>query len=190
MSKLKVVKVDPLELSPHLTWAISGLLQISLKEFSVYVDEKENIMYVNKNLKIPKKDMDRLIEIATSTDIWLTDEQYEFLDYVYEHYGSSACSAVRRSHDSRKEKALKEKAEQQMKVISPIIEEELLRTDIDEMVLYEAYKAGSNSGRKSRYKLVGYDYNYTFMLGYLIGMGRVSADGVITIYNEEGEVVT
>lgn len=187
MSKMKVVKIDPLELSPHLTWAISGLLQISLKDFSIFVDEKENTMYINKNLKFPKKDIDRLIEIATSTDIWLTDEQYEFLDYVYEHYGSSACSAIRRSHDARKENSLKEKAKQQMNAIAPIIEKELQHTDIDEMVLYEAYKAGSNSGRKSRYKLVGYDYNYTFMLGYLIGMGKVSADGVVTIYEEESE---
>ena len=57
MDKMKIVKVDPLEVPSTLVWYMAGLLQAPLKDFVVYVDEKENILYVNKTKKIPKKDI-------------------------------------------------------------------------------------------------------------------------------------
>ena len=185
MDKMKIVKVDPLELSPHLTWCISGMLRISLKDFSVYVDEKENTMYLNKNMKIPKKDIDRLVEIATWEDIYFTDEQFDFLDEVCEKYGYSACKTITQSHDEKKKEVLKKEAEELAASIAPKILEEKKKVSINEMLIYYIRQEGDKNGTRTVYNMISQDSVYTFMLGYLAGAGKISTKGILSVDFEE-----
>ena len=187
MSKMKIIKIDPLELSPHLTWAISGLLQISLKDFVVFVDDKNNTMYVDKTRKIPKKDIDGFLSIATHPETCLTDKQLDFLDYVYKEYGFAACKALERSYSDKRESMLKQKAEQLSKTIAPEINKELNRATPDEMLVYYIIQQGRKLDKKTYYNMVGYGDIYNFMLGYLVGTGKISTAGVIDIDEEESE---
>lgn len=181
MDKLKVIKIDPLEMSPTLTWAVSGLLQVSLKDFVVYVDEKENVLYVNKTKKIPKKDIDRFVELATWEEICYTEEQCVFLDYLYKQYGSSAYRAIYRSHDTKKEEKMKRDAKELAKSITPIIEQERDNIYPDEFLIYYIRQAADKHGKRTTYNMVSYDSIYTFMLGYLTGTGKIPPEGVVDI---------
>lgn len=185
MDKMKIIKIDPLELSSHLTWCISGSLQISLKDFSVYVDEKENTMYLNKNIKMPKKDIDRLVEIATWEDIYFTDEQFDFLDEVYKKYGESACRTITRSHDEKKKAVLKREAEELAASLAPIILEEKKKVSLNEMLVYYIRQEGGKNGARTVYNMISQDSVYTFMLGYLAGAGKISTKGILSVNFEE-----
>lgn len=188
MDKMKIVKVDPLELSPHLTWCISGMLHISLKDFSVYVDEKENTMYLNKNINIPKKDIDRLVEIATWEDIYFTDAQFDFLDEVCEKYGYSACQTVTQSHDEKKKAVLKKEAEELAASIAPKILEKKKKVSVNEMMIYYIRQEGNKNNTRTLYNMVSQDSIYTFLLGYLAGTGEISTKGILSVdFEEESE---
>lgn len=193
MSKIKVVKVDPLEISSTLVWHIAGLLQAPLKDFVIYIDDKENIMYVNKTKKIPKKDIDGFVEVIMFPYYWVGDYETgkgDFLDYVYDTYGWPACKALHDSHGYRIKTSLYNQAEQLSETITPIIEEELRRTNVNEMLLYHISQHGRAKDRKTHYNMVSYNDNYIFMLGFLAGAGKIAADGVFSIeedFDEESE---
>lgn len=181
MDKMKILKVDPLEISSTLVWYISGLLQAPLKDFVVYVDEKENILYVNKTKKIPKKDIDKIVEMAMCEDYFYTKEQAAFLDYVYKQYGSSAYKAISRSHDTKRINKMKRDAEELAKNIMPIIDRERDNIYPDEFLIYYVRQAADERGRRTAYNMVSYDSIYTFMLGYLAGTGKIPQEGVYDI---------
>lgn len=181
MDKIKIAKVDPLEASSTLVWYISGLLQAPLKDFVVFVDEKENILYVNKTKKIPKKDIDKIAEMVMCEDYYYTKEQAAFLEYVYKQYGSSAYRAISRSHDTKRIDKMKRDAEELAKSITPIIEQERDNIYPDEFLIYYIRQAADKHGGRTAYNMVSYDSIYTFMLGYLAGTGKIPPEGVVDI---------
>lgn len=181
MDKIKIAKVDPLEASSTLVWYISGLLQVPLKDFVVFVDEKENILYVNKTKKIPKKDVDKIAEMVMCEDFCYTEEQSAFLDYVYKQYGFSAYKAISRSRDTKRIDKMKRDAEELAKSITPIIEQERDNIYPDEFLIYYIRQAADKHGGKTAYNMVSYDSIYTFMLGYLAGTGKIPPEGVVDI---------
>ena len=190
MSEIKVIKIDPLELSPHITWCISGLLRISLKDFVVYADDSENIIYINETKNIPQKDIDKIVELATCEDVYFNEEHLGFLDYIYKQYGNSAYQAIRHFHDARAEARLKQQAEQLAATIAPAIYEELNYISPNEMLVYYIGHEGDKLNEKTYYNMVGYNKMYIFMLGYLAGAGKINANEVLTIeenFDEEGD---
>ena len=71
LEEIKVIKVNPLELPSDVVWSISGKYHIALKEFVVYADKKENILYINEN--VPGEDIARFIEIVKFPHYWVDD---------------------------------------------------------------------------------------------------------------------
>lgn len=187
MDAIKIAKVDPLEIPSTLVWYISGLLQAPLKDFVVYVDEKENIMYVNKTKKIPKKDIDKIAEMVMCEDYCYTEEQSDFLDYVYNQYGSSAYRAISRSHDTKRIGKMKRDAEELSKSIIPIIKKERDNVYPDEFLIYYIEQEADKHGGRTAYNMVNRSSLYTFMLGYLAGVGKIPTDGVVEFDEAESE---
>lgn len=181
MSELEVIRVEPLEIPADIVWQISGRQHIALKDFYVYVHEKENKMYVNKS--VPEKDIEKMIEVATYPGRYILDDETEmgqFMEYVYEKYGYAAYDALFEYHRHKKEKEDDQRAKEQLQEVLPLIEEimnsEHPAINYNESLIYEVLKKGRDKKGKTVRNLIGYDEIYVFYLGCLVGMGKVDTD--------------
>ena len=179
---IEVVRVEPLEIPADIVWQICAKQKIALKDFYVYVQEKENKMYVNKS--IPKKDIKKMIEVMTSPAKYIADdddsETGKFLDYVYEKYGFAAYYSLVEYHQHKREQEEDQRAEDQLQEVLPLIEEivtsEFPAIHYNESLIYEVWKKGGDRKGKTVRNKIGYDDVYVFYLGCLVGMGKVNAD--------------
>lgn len=188
---VEVIRVDPLEIPADIVWRISGTQHIALKDFYVYVQEKENKMYVNKS--VPKKDIKKMIEVMTSSVEYITDDDTEigqFMEYVYKKYGFAAYNSLFEYHRHKKEQEEDQRAKDQLQEVLPLIEEivtsEFPAIHYNESLIYEVLKKGGERGGKTVRNLIGYDKIYVFYLGCLVGMGKVNADYSL---DESGNVI-
>lgn len=182
MNELEVIKVKPLELPKEIVWSFSAMNCVSsMKDFIVYVCDKENKMYVNSS--VPQKDIKKFIEVITFPDYWVDDEDGgmgAFLEYVYKTYGFPAYITLIDSHKWRLDREEERKAKEKAGAIKPLLDEiansEHPAVNYNEKLIYEIKEAGSNCGMKTSSAKIGYDDIYIFYLGYLVGSGVVNTD--------------
>lgn len=182
MRELEVIKVEPLELPKEIVWHFSAKRCVSsMKDFVVYVCDKENKMYVNSS--VPQKDIEKFVEVVTFPNYWVDDENGgmgEFLDYVYHTYGYPAYEALIDSHTWRTDKEAERKAKEKAGAIKPLLDKiaksERSAINYDAKLIYEIKEAGSNCGMKTGKAKIGYGDIYIFYLGYLVGSGVVNSD--------------
>ena len=180
MNELEVIRVEPLEIPADIVWQIIGTQHIALKDFYVYVQEKENKMYVNKS--VPKKDIEKFIEVMEFPGQYIDDDTEigHTANYIYEKYGFAAWDSLFEYHRYKKEQEDDQRAKDQSQEVLPLIEG-ITESDhpaihYSESLIYEVSKKGRDSKRKTARNLIGYDDVYVFYLGCLVGMGKVSAD--------------
>lgn len=182
MNKIEVIKAEPLELPKEIIWHFSAKSHVSsLKDFIVYVCDKESKMYVNPS--VPQKDIEKFIEVITFPEHWVDDENGgmgEFLDYVYKTYGYPAYETLIDSHSWRLNKEEERKAKEKADIIKPLLDEiaksEHPAINYNAKLIYEIKEAGSNCGMKTSRAKIGYGDIYIFYLGYLAGSGIVNTD--------------
>lgn len=186
-SKIKVVKIDPLEATPDIIWRIAGQQPNALKDFVLYMDEKGNTLYVNKTKNIPQNDIDKFIWFIEAEDVLLDDDtdHGKFIDYVFKNYGEGAGVSLMRAWHENAKKRKQEFAENTAKHISPIIKKELGNTSVNDMVLYYIKGAGDENRIRTCHDMVNYGVVYCFMLGYLIGVGKIDAENIVSVDEEE-----
>jgi len=192
MKDIEVIKVDPLEIPVDIVWKISVTQHIALKDFYVYVQEKENKMYVNKT--VPEKDIKKMIEVMTSSAEYIIEDDTEtgaFMEYVYKTYGFAAYKSLFEYHQYKKYKHEEQRAKDQLQEVLPLIEE-IVTSDhpaihYNEYLIHEVSKKGSNCKIKTARNIAGYDDIYVFYLGCLVGMGKVNADDYSL--NENGNII-
>lgn len=180
--KLKVIKIDPLELPADIVRKISGIQKISLKDFALYIDVQTDKMYVNKSVVL-KKDIARIVDVATSKDPYILDDDTEMgklMDYVYKTYGYEAYCSIFDYHKAKENEWRTQCAKERIEEIIPLIEE-IMTSDFpvipyNEHLIYEAKKKGMERKRRTSMDIVGTDYIYTFYLGCLAGMGKLKKD--------------
>lgn len=180
MKKITVKRISPKELPEDLVFRLNQKYHTELGEFVVIVDDTNEIMYVNKKLSIPKKDIDGFLKVIAFPYYWVVDDEApteQFLEYVYEKYGFGACRALLDSHSWRLNKEEKQRAKEQAKTIIPLIEEQV-RSDnpivkFDENLLHEVYCAGFNRKERTAKNICGFSSIYLFYLGYLMGAGML-----------------
>ena len=179
---IEVIKVEPLELPADITWQVSGIQKISLKDFVLYIDSQNDKMYVNKSVVL-KKDITRIVNLATSEEPYILDDDTEdgnFMEYVYEKYGWGAYNSICSYHSEKRKKLDEQRAKEQLKEVLPLIEEittsEFPVIPYNEYLIYEVLKKGKDTKRKTPRNVAGYDDIYTFYLGCLVGMGKVKKD--------------
>lgn len=180
--KLKVIKVDPVELPADIVWRIGAIQKISLKDFALYIDSQADKMYTNKSVVL-KKDVARIVNLATSEDPYILDdgtEDGDFMDYVYEKYGWAAYSSICDYHSEKMKKRKKQSAKERVEEVLPLIEE-ITKSDFpfipyNEYLIYEVQKKGRDSKRKTPGNMVDYGSIYNFYLGCLVGMGKLKKD--------------
>lgn len=174
MSELEVIRVEPLELPHDIVWYISGKYHIGMKDFNVYIHKKKGVMYVNKC--VPEKDIEKMIEVATSPGRYILDDDSEmgqFMNYVYETYGYPAYESIQDYHDWMMKRQDEQRAREKVQSVIPSIENMINAGMIDEYMIYEAYKAGSDKKGKTFKNLCGFSTIYTYCLGYLAGSGAL-----------------
>lgn len=180
MSEIKVVKIDPLEIPADIVWQISGTQHIALKDFYVYAQEKEDKMYVNKS--VPKKDIEKFIEVMTFPGRYFDDDSEigQLMDYIYKKYGYPAYESLFEYHRHKKEQEDDQRAKEQLQEVLPLIEEIMDSNHpaihYNESLIYEVLKKGRERKGQTVRNLIGFDYVYTFFLGYLVGIGKLNAD--------------
>ena len=177
MSKLQIVKIDPLELPADITWSITGRYHIELKDFYVYVSESDGKMYVNKS--VPKKDVAEFVRIATYPGRYVTDDDTEIgqtMNYIYEKYGYAAYSTLHEYHEWMQEQQNEQRAKERVRSAIPSIEKMIAAGMIDEYMLHEAYRAGSDHKGRTTKNICSFYTVYPYCLGYLIGSGALKED--------------
>lgn len=177
MNEIEVIRVEPLEIPANIVWHISAKQQIALKDFYVYIHENDGKMYVNKS--VPEKDIEKMIEIATSPVRVILDddtETGEFMEYVYKQYGYAAYSEIHKYHKHRTQEREKQEAKEKAQTLIPAIKKLIIAKSYDEKLIYEISKAGRNEKGKTHDNLTSYDDVYVFFLGYLAGMGALEED--------------
>lgn len=175
---MKIKRIQPKELPIDLVFRLNHVYRAELGEFRVIADRSKEILYVNKT--IPKKDIDRFLEVIAFPDYAVADEESplgEFLDYVYHKYGFHTYSALMDCHSWQMEQKEKEKAKENAKVIIPLIEKEIDSempiVEYDERLIHEIYCAGLDRREKTPKNVSGFGNVYLFYLGYLMGAGRL-----------------
>lgn len=180
MSDIQVIRIKPLEIPSDIVWQISGRQHIALKDFYVYVQEKEDKMYVNKS--VPKKDIEKFIEVMTYPGRYFDDDSEigQLMNYIYEKYGYPAYESLFEYHRHQKEQEDDQRAKDQLQEVLPLIEEIMDSNHpaihYNESLIYEVLKKGRDSKRTTARNIIGYDYIYAFYLGCLVGTGKVNAD--------------
>lgn len=157
MNKIEVIKVEPLELPKEIVWHFSAMSCVSsMKDFVVYVCDKENKMYVNSS--VPQKDIKKFIEVITFPDYWVDDENSgmgHFLEYVYSTYGFPAYMALIDSHKWRLDREEERKAKEKVDAIKPLLDEiaksEHPAINYNAKLIYEIKPA-----KKSQYFFAGF----------------------------------
>lgn len=150
MEEIKVVRVNPLDLPSDVVWIISGKYHISPREFIVYADKKENILYINEN--VPEEDIARFIEVVEFPDYWVDDNDGgfgEYLDQVHDKYGYSAYKALKDGHSWRMEQKAEEEAKEKVKIAIPAIKKMIEAGMYNEYMISEATGIGMNIREKN-----------------------------------------
>lgn len=180
MSKIKVIKIDPLDLPADIVWQISGKQHISLKEFCLYVHEKENKMYVNKS--VPKKDIEKMLDIMAFPERYIDDDSEigQIANYIYEKYGFAAWNSLfeyrQHKHQQEDDQRAKDQLQEVLPLIEEIVDSERPAIHYNESLIYEVLKKGRDSKRRTARNIIDYDYIYVFYLGCIVGMGKVDTD--------------
>lgn len=181
MSELEVIRVEPLELPREVVWHFSAMSHVSsMKDFIVYVCDKENKMYVNKS--VPEKDIAGFVEVVTFPDYWVDDENGglgKFLDYVYNTYGYPAYVALLDSHKWRTDREEERKAKEEAKEITPLIDKIALSDypsiPYSELLIYEVSKRGDKAELRTGRGKISFGDVYIFYLGYLMGAREIKS---------------
>lgn len=187
-SKIKVVKIDPLNTDSRLLWAITATQKNALKDFVLYMDEEKNVLYVNGTKNIPQKDIKEFVRLIENAGEYYLDDDTEegrFFEYAFKTYGSAATSALINACSYATERKKKHLAEIKAGDIAPIIKKELENMSVNDAVLYYIKGAGDETKRETFYNMVHYGDVYCFMLGYLIGSGKIDAEDIIRVDEEE-----
>ena len=173
-----VKKIQPRELPTECVFRLNCLYHAEPGNFVAITDRKDEILYVNHT--VPQKDIKGFLEVIEYPEYAVAQPETktgEFLDYVYDEYGTCAYLALMEAHSSKTKQREKKKAEEVAKVILPIIEKEVnsetSTVEFDERLMLEIWLAGNNLNRKTPKNLIGYGNVYGFYFGYLMGAGML-----------------
>ena len=177
---IEVIRVEPLEIPSEIVWYISGTQHIALKDFCVYVQEKENKMYVNKS--VPKKDIKKMLDVIAFPGRYIDDDSEigQVANYIYEKYGFAAWDSLFKYRQHKHQQDDDQRAKDQLQEVLPLIEE-IINSDhpaihYNESLIYEVLKKGRDSKMRTARNIISYDDIYVFYLGCLVGMGKINAD--------------
>lgn len=177
-----VKKIQPTELSANLVFRLKNLYRAKLDEFIAMVDNKREILFVNK--KVSQEDIDGFLEVITFPEYWVADNEAKgpFLDYVYRKYGYHTCRDLLDAHTWRMKQKAEQKAKETAKTIIPLIEKqvdsEISVVNYDEALLQQIYCAGYDRKEKTSENIANFGSVYLFYLGYLVGAGALKQDTV------------
>lgn len=188
MSEIKVIRTSPLELPAEIVRRFSALKDVSsMKDFIVYVHNKEDKMYVNSS--VPEKDIGKFVEIATShvrNIIGDDAELDQLMDYVYKTYGYRAYSALWDYHTYRAEQQREQRAKGKVQNVIPAIEKMIKTGMVDKRMIDAASNAGYGASGRMHRDAYFLKKAYPYCLGYLVGSGILKED--YSLKNDENPV--
>lgn len=154
---IKVKKIQPKELPTECLFRLNYLYHAEPGNFVAITDRKDEILYVNHT--VPQKDIEGFLEVIEYPEYAVAQPETktgEFLDYVYDEYGTCAYLALMDAHSSKMKQREKKKAEEVAKAILPIIEKEVNSEEpiikYDENLIYEIWSNGNEIKKKNSEK--------------------------------------
>lgn len=183
-----VVKfINPEELPLNLIINLTKEHKISLPQFVVMYESKNDTLYINKNIQ--EEDAEKFVEVVKYSEECLSSGLIETLDDIDARYGWEnyhiISNAWRQRRDQRKKVQAVAEAKKICKVIERLIDEDFNNEDSDvktipslfsdnEHLLYELYCMGE--ARKGYSTVMDYGDKYTFIYAYLLGKGEIGPD--------------
>lgn len=177
MDEIKVIRLNPVDLPSEISWSVSARQHISPKDFVVYMDDKENIMYVNES--VPEKDIAGFIKIVTFSGQLVCDYDCglgDYADFVCDRYGYHTYKELINSHKWRMEQKAKKEAKEKVQRAIPAIEQLIKAGLYNEYMVHEAYSIGSDIEGKTPKNICGFWTLYPYFLGYLAGKGELKEE--------------
>lgn len=190
LKDIEVKRITLGELPTLLFYQLIHKYHVEQWDFVIMFDEKDQVLYVN-NI-ISEEDTQKFLKIASWSRPGINDTDCPIAferDYVYGTYGWKIWSILLSAYVSRQRAMEKERTQEKLKEIIPLIEREIEVTiDGDLPDIFDGRLAAgvSNAGReKDRGRdmhgcITGSDVKYVFYLGYLMGSGKIK--------NEKAEV--
>lgn len=173
-----IKRITPEELPSEYVFYLEYRYHVELSEFIVMVDDRKEILFVNK--EVPQRDIDGFVKIITFPEYWVCDDESptgEILDYVYKKYGHYVYMALTEAHAWRMEQKEKKRAAETAEKIIPLIEKEINNENpivkYDEFLAHEIWKQGYDLNRPTPNRLTNYGNMYEFYFGYLLGSGAL-----------------
>ena len=178
-----VKRIQPKELPTECVFRLNYLYHADLGKFVAITNRTDEILYVNQT--VSQKDIEGFLEVIDFPDYAVAQPETktgEFLNYVYNEYGSCTYLALMDAHSWNMKRIEERKAKEDAKAILPIIEKEVNSempiTEFNERLIYEIWLAGNKLDRKTPKNLIGYGNVYGFYFGYLMGAGLLKCDAV------------
>ncbi|MDO4341042.1 MAG: hypothetical protein Q4C91_23695 [Eubacteriales bacterium] len=176
MQMIEVVKVEPVELPGEMLKKLVTKYQSELKDFSILVDEKNWILYVNKS--VPDSEIQGFIDYIYYPGKYIGEDKEDYLTGVFEEYGYSAFATLDNAYKYRIGKEADKRAAELAAVAIPMIEAEIKKENpivgYDERLLGKVWDAGYKPfTHKTPENIANYGIVYTFYLGYLMGAGLI-----------------
>lgn len=171
-----VKRIQPKELPTECVFRLNYLYHADLGEFVAITNRKDEILYVNR--AVSQKDIEGFLEVIEFPDYAVAQPETktgEFLEYVYNEYGSCTYLVLVDAHSQNMKRIEERKAKEAAKAVLPVIEKEVNSetpiVEFNERLIHEIWLAGNNLDRKTPKNILGYGTVYGFYFGYLMGAG-------------------
>lgn len=188
MNEIEVIRTSPLELPVEIVRRFSVMSDVSsMKDFIVYVHNKEDKMYVNSS--VPEKDIEGFVKVATLLESNTVDEDAEIdqiMDYVYDTYGYRAYEALCGYRSFKVKQQREQRAREKVQGIIPTIKKMIGTGMLDKSMIEEVSSAGYKADKGMYRDAYFLKKAYPYCLGYLVGSGILKED--YSLKNDENPV--
>lgn len=175
---ITVKKIQARELPERLAFVLKWFYHTEPDRFTVVVDNKNGVMYVNQN--VPQKDIEGFLSVATFPEYWVADEEKgkgEFLEHACKKYGYGAYAILMDAHKQHMVQKEKQRAKEEAKAVVPLIEKEIdsgcPAVEYDESLAHEIWEHGCSQNKLTPNRTANYGSVYLFYFGYLMGAGML-----------------
>lgn len=173
-----VKRIQPKELPTECVFRLNYLYHADLGKFVAITNRTDEVLYINQT--VSQKDIEGFLEVIKFPDYAVAQPETktgEFLEYVYNEYGSCTYLALMDAHSWNMKRIEERKTKEAAKAVLPVIEKEVNSqmpiAEFNERLIYEIQLAGNNLGRKTPKNIIGYGNVYSFYFGYLMGAGML-----------------
>lgn len=186
LKDIEIKRINLGELPTMLFCKLAYKYHVEQWDFVVMFDDKEQIMYVNR--EVSDGSVQKFLKIASWPKPGINDPDCpiaDIADYVYKTYGWKTWNILIDAYASRQQMMKNERTQARLREILPLIRGEMdsvidgdIPDPFDERLVACVSDAGreADRGRNMHWHAVGSGTKYVFYLGYLMGLGKIKEE--------------